>query len=115
MTPTLLDAIGRLQSSLDQLARALVSAEPEDVLAAEAPLATAVTALTAFRRRDTGDLTGLPEAIAGIRATVCRCQSLGASADQFSRAVLGEPSYGRRGLHAVAISAHGRTRMTSIT
>jgi hypothetical protein len=112
MTTTLLDAVARLQTALDTLAHALTAGDERAVLAAEEPLATAVTSLAAFRRTNADPTSGLPEAIASVRASVSRCQTLGGSASQFSRAVLGDASYSARGLQLVNAAPR---RVTSIT
>jgi hypothetical protein len=112
MTTTLLDAVTRLQTALDSLARALAAGDPSAVLAAEEPIATSVTSLAAFRQREHEPVPGLPQAIAAVRASVRRCQALGNSASQFSRAVLGDASYSARGLQLVNAAPR---RVTSIT
>jgi hypothetical protein len=71
-----------------------------------------VTSLAAFRRRDAEPAIGLTHAIASVRAAVGRCQTLGESANQFSRAILGDASYSARGLQLVSAAPR---RVTSIT
>jgi hypothetical protein len=101
MTTSLLDGVTRLQAALDSLARALAAGDGQAVLAAEEPIASAVTALASFPSPAAQSVPGLPSAIAAVRAAVHRCQVLGEAASQFSQAVLGEATYGRRGLQLV--------------
>lgn len=112
MTTTLLDAVTRLQAALDSLAAALAAGEPDAVLAAEEPVAAAVSSLTAFRRRDADRAPGLAEALARVRAAMQRCEALGESAAQLSLAVFGTSTYDRRGLQLVGGAAR---RVTSAT
>ena len=80
MTTTLRDALSRLQSALDALARALTSGDDAAVLAAEEPLGSAVTAVAQLARRRHTEADGLREAIDGVRAAMTRCAALGRTA-----------------------------------
>jgi hypothetical protein len=100
MKTTLLDAAAGLEAALDELARALLTFNPEPVLRAEETLATAVTAMTAVRRNDTGGSpAALREALGRVRLALDRCEALGRSAQDLAGAMMPQPAYGRRGMH----------------
>jgi hypothetical protein len=77
MTTTLLDALYGLNTSLDNLARALQSGEPDQVLAAEMPIAEAVHRLAARPPRGDADGAALRASLIAIRVSLGQCQSLG--------------------------------------
>ncbi|MCC7010599.1 MAG: hypothetical protein IT184_17450 [Acidobacteria bacterium] len=103
MTTTLLETLTRLQAALDQLAGSLKSASAESVLDAEAPLATAVSAMGRLRRSDVADAdpAEVRQAIAAVRAALSRCETLGTTAEALGRAASVDEPYSRRGLQLV--------------
>lgn len=101
MTTTLRDAVARLQSALDSLAQALTSGDANAVLSAEVPLGSAASAVAAMARRPQPDTDGLAEAVAGVRAAMVRCATLGRTAREFSRAMFPDAVYGRPALQLV--------------
>jgi hypothetical protein len=108
------DVLVRIGAALDALAAALVAGDTAAVLAAEAPIAAAVAELTAWRPaaedRSSPDVV---RALQAVRGSLARCQALGRSATDFSRAVLPGAAYDRAGRRPLATaSAH---RLTSVS
>ena len=95
------DALDRLTVALEGLCVSLESGQPDAVLAAEAPLAAAVSALTTS---DLATLASRPDirvAVMNVRLAMDRCRTLGAAAAAIG-AVLTPTDYGATGrrLHA---------------
>lgn len=90
------DALDRLTRALDGLAVSLESGRPEEVLAAEGPVAAAAHAL------GTSDLTELARrpdvraAVRNVRLAMLRCHTLGASAAAVAAAIV-PADYGATG------------------
>jgi hypothetical protein len=98
------DALDRLTLALDGLARGLESGRPDAVLAAEAPLASAVGA---FSRADLESLAARPDvraAVMNVRLAMRRCQTLGANAADIATALI-PADYGATGQRANAWTA----------
>lgn len=99
--PTVSDVLIRLTAALDNLARAMESGEPTAVLDAEAPLATAVSALRSVDLRTIRQHPNARAALLEVRLGVARCRTLGhASAQLLSVLTSGDPvagGYGRSG------------------
>jgi hypothetical protein len=113
MTMTLLDAIDRVREALDELASALASGEPANVLAAEEPLGSAVSALAqAAPPANDVERAAVPRALHTVKTALKRCETLGRTADDFVRAVFPDPAYGRRGLQLVSSRASHFTSRT---
>lgn len=74
------DALDRLTVALDELAVSLESGRPDAVLAAEAPVATAVHALTATDLNALARRPDLRAAVMNVRLAMARCHALGAAA-----------------------------------
>lgn len=90
------DALTRLTLALDGLASAMETGQPDAVLAAEAPLATAVSAL---RQADLRALAATPDArntVLAVRLAVARCRTLGHASGMLA-AVVGGQGYGPSG------------------
>src|SRR5262245_53097143 len=89
------DALRRVHQALETLASALGDWQPDDVLAAEAPLAAAVRTLTTSTASP-GELAELRRELINLRVLVSRCGSLGESAAQVEAAMF-STGYGARG------------------
>jgi hypothetical protein len=92
------DALTRLTVALEGLASALESGDPDQVLAAEAPLGTAVSAL---RGVELGSLARRDDARAAIlqaRLALARCRTLGHAAGRLT-AIVTANGYGPSGHH----------------
>lgn len=104
----------RTGAALDALAEALAAGDAAAVLAAEPAMAAAVAELSAWRPvagdRSSADLA---RAVEGVRASLARCQALGRSATDFSRAVLPGAAYDRAGRRPLAAAAPHR--LTSVS
>lgn len=101
MTTTPLEALARLQAALDTLARALATGDSRQVLAAEEPVASAVSALAPYRTSHVPAADGdrLRRAIVDVQATLARCEALGRTAVAFVDALFPQAVYGRHRLH----------------
>lgn len=98
------DVLDRLTLALDALARGLESGRPDAVLAAEAPLAAAVGALSTA---DLASLAARPDvraAVMNVRLAVQRCQTLGDNAADIAAALI-PAGYGATGQRANAWTA----------
>jgi hypothetical protein len=108
------DVLVRIGAALDALADALVAGDAAAVLAAEAPIAAAVAEVSAWRpvagERSSADVA---RALQAVRASLARCQALGRSATDFSRAVLPGAAYDRAGRRPLATAAPHR--LTSVS
>lgn len=96
MTHNSPDPLDRLLVALGGLARGLESGSPDAVLEAEAPLASAVSALTSA---DLDAVAARPDAraaIANVRLAMERCRTLGEAAADVSR-VLAPSGYSAAG------------------
>src|SRR6185503_14184652 len=91
------DAVARMRTALDELAAALESGEPDAVLAAEAPLATAVGAFSTIDRQALANDPRIGSALLEMRLTIARCRSLGRSAADLGAAMLPQTAYGLPG------------------
>jgi hypothetical protein len=92
------EVLHRVNSALDGLASALESGDPDAVLAAEVPLATAVTALASLPAMI--GATSSPElalALLNTRLAVSRCLALGRSSSDLLAVVTSTPGYGPAG------------------
>ncbi len=92
------DVLHRVNSALEGLAAALESGDPDAVLAAEVPLATAVSGLSALPA--TIETTPSPElalALLNTRLAVTRCLTLGRSSADLLAVVASAPGYGPAG------------------
>jgi hypothetical protein len=90
------DVLDRLTVALDGLSLSLQSGQPDAVLAAEAPLAAAVSALIIS---DLAALAARPDArvaIMNVRLAMDRCRTLGAASAAVA-AALAPTDYGARG------------------
>jgi hypothetical protein len=96
------DAIENLRTALNALADALAAGRPDDVLAAEAPLAVATAdfAKTDFRQfaHDPVVRAALMEA----RLALARCVALGKSAAELAAVMLPFSGYGPAGVRVAA-------------
>jgi hypothetical protein len=105
VTTTILDALGRLNASLDNLARALQTGEADEVLDAEAPLAEAVQQLSTLSRQrgapgaieERIDAPPLREGVIAAHVSLLRCQSLGNCAVDLADAI-SRSGYGWTGM-----------------
>lgn len=96
MTP--LDAIERLHTALTGLAHALESGRPDQVLAAEQPLADAAGALSGVDRATLTDPVHLRARLLATRLALARCRALGdLNADLINAMYPANTSYGRGG------------------
>jgi hypothetical protein len=88
-----------VRAALDNLGNALVSGRADAVLAAEAPLADAVGALTAADRASIGpdDRARLRADMLETRLALSRCIHLGDAATQLVRSAFPDVVYGRSG------------------
>jgi hypothetical protein len=108
------DVLVRIGAALDALADALAAGDAAAVLAAEAPIAAAVAELSAWR--PDGDERSSPDvrrSLEAVRGSLARCQALGRSAADFSRAVLPGAAYDRAGRRPLAAAA--AHRLTSVS
>ena len=97
MTP--LDAIERVHKALTGLARALESGQPDEVLAAEQPLAEATGALATIDRGSLTDPIRLRARLLETRLALQRCRALGdASSELLERVYPTRSNYDRDGL-----------------
>lgn len=109
---TTAETIHALQAALDHLADALVTGEPDRVLAAEERLATAVGLVAALPRPITGDRFELRAKIHAAQLALSRCQRLGRASADLERTVRPEPAYGpphSRGHHPLSSLVDSRT------
>jgi hypothetical protein len=93
------DALDRLTAALEGLAASLESGRHEQVLAAEAPLATAVHALGTCDLAALARRPDLRTAARQVRLAMLRCQTLGASAAAVA-AAFAPAGYGATGRRA---------------
>ena len=106
MTPRPPDVLVRIGAALDALANALAAGDAAAVLAAEAPMADAAAQLAAWRpSADERSSPDVARALVGIRGSLARCQALGRSATDCSRAVLPGAAYDRAGRRPLATAA----------
>ncbi|MEO8481932.1 MAG: hypothetical protein ABI634_06955 [Acidobacteriota bacterium] len=95
------DALDRLTVALDGLAVSLESGQPDLVLVAEAPVSTAVHALTSSDLTELARRPDVRAAVMNVRLAMARCHTLGAAAAAVAAAVV-PADYGatgrRRGL-----------------
>lgn len=91
------DAIENLRSALNALADALAAGRPDDVLAAEAPLAVATAdfAKTDFRQFVHDPI--VRAALMDARLAMARCVALGRSAAELAAVLLPFSGYGPAG------------------
>jgi hypothetical protein len=102
------DILDRVQAALDRLAGALYSGGPDDVLAVESELASAVQALPGSALTDLRDDGHVRRRLLDLRLAVRRCEALGAAVGDLSRALQPALAYdrvGRLGARATASSA----------
>ena len=74
------DALDRLSLALGELAVSLETGQPDLVLAAEAPVAAAVHALTTSDLKELAGRPDLRAAVMNVRLAMARCQTLGGAA-----------------------------------
>ena len=80
-----LDALDRVQDALTGLAEALETGKPDEVLAAERPLAAAASELSSVGRAAVRDAVHLRARLLEARLSLDRCRAMGqASADLIS-------------------------------
>jgi hypothetical protein len=77
--------LGRLREALDQVANALAAANLEQLVAAEASLATVVAELPAIQRSTPADAATMRTEIDRARNALMRCRRLGTSLGEFAR------------------------------
>ncbi len=106
-------AIEQIRIALDGLASALASGRPDAVLAAEAPLAAAVSALRALDPRALATDPATPQALLDVRLSMARCRALGRSAADLSAVMFPQAAYGPAGTRP-AMSIRTST-VTSLT
>jgi hypothetical protein len=100
------DALTDLQAALDALIAALVSGEPDAVLAAEPPLSMAVSRLDALKPDELLALPDMRTRLHDILFTIARGRRLGAaSAELLAR--FAPPAYGRSGAVSAVRAAAG--------
>jgi len=88
MTPlNAIDAIERVHAALTGLAKALESGQPDDVLAAERPLADATGTLATIDHASLTDPVHLRARLLETRLALERCRSLGDSSAHMLEAV----------------------------
>jgi len=97
VTTTILDALGRLNASLDNLARALQSGGTDQVLDAEAPLAEAVHQLAVLSASADRHPAELRDSVIAAQVSLLRCQSLGSCAVDLANAI-SRSGYGWTGM-----------------
>jgi len=90
------DALDRLSAALDGLAASLESGRPDLVLAAEAPVASAVDALNTSDLKELARRPDLRAAVMNVRLAMMRCQTLGSAAASVAAAVV-PTDYGATG------------------
>ena len=105
--------IDQVRTALDDLASALVSGRPDAVLAAEAPLAAAASALNAADPRVLAADPATRQALLDVRLSMARCQLLGRSAADLHRVISPQAAYGPAGKRP-AMSTRTST-VTSVT
>jgi hypothetical protein len=90
------DLLDRLTVALDGLAASLETGQPDAVLAAEAPVASAVHALSTTDLHDLSRRPDLRAAVLNARLAMARCCMLGASAAAVTQAIV-PADYGATG------------------
>lgn len=107
-----LDALTRLTAALDGLATAMETGDPDAVLAAEAPVGTAVSALRGASLGALAERPNVRQAILDARLVLARCRSLGLASSRFT-AIVTSDGYGPSGRHraypAHVATVHSRT------
>ena len=101
-SPTLLPVLALLNEALGRLTSALVTGEPDAVLAAEESLGAAVRQAAARRPKAGEDLRQLLETIRAIRIAVLTCERLGRTSAALMQAMSSGP-YAANGQLAPAI------------
>jgi hypothetical protein len=96
--PTEPDLLKRLTVALDGLAAAMESGDPTAVLGAEAPVATAVSALRLARLSDLSKDPTVRQAILEARLALARCRTLGHASARLT-AIVTSGGYGPSGRH----------------
>src|SRR5262245_1407531 len=91
------DAIENLRTALNALADALAAGRPDDVLAAEAPLAEATADFMKTDFRQFAHDPIVRAALMDARLAMARCVALGRSAAELAAVVLPFSAYGRAG------------------
>jgi hypothetical protein len=92
-TPTTLDALTSLNAALTDLAAALASGDTAGVLAAEAPIASALERMATAMPTPAADRAQLVAAVQRTRLTLVRCQALGASIADLADALAPRATY----------------------
>ena len=92
-----MNAVTRARAALDALADALISGDPDRVLANERALGAAAADLSAmagasFAPESVGEALLLRAALRDVRASLDRCRALGASAALLSAALYSSPT-----------------------
>jgi len=94
---TLREAVENVHTALTGLAKALETGDPEQVLAAEQPLAEAATALTGFDRATLTDAVNLRARLLAARLALERCRALGEASAELLDALYPNSGYERSG------------------
>ena len=92
------EVLSRLTAALEGLASALASGDAEAVLAAEAPVGTAVSALRLAPLRAISQSPSARRAILDARLALARCRTLGHASSRLT-AIVTSNGYGPSGRH----------------
>ena len=90
-------AIEHVRIALDDLASALATGQPDAVLAAEAPLATAVSGLKSLDLAALATDPAAQKALLDVRLSLARCRSLGRASADLQRVMFPQAAYGPAG------------------
>jgi hypothetical protein len=96
--PTEADVLTRLTVALDGLAAAMESGDPDAVLAAEAPVGTAVSALRLVPVAELARRSDVRSKVLDAKLALARCRTLGHAATRMT-AIVTSTGYGPSGRH----------------